>query len=87
MCDTRHTLTIAFHLLCYMTIYVPHTKKINCCKAIRQNRKWMPKISDKIQLKLSDTKTKVKYTFDGHCVEDQTKCKHTDKHAFSTNGG
>jgi len=46
----------------------------------------MPKILDKMQMKLGDIKTKVKYTSDGYSVEGQTKFKHTDKHAFSTNG-
>jgi len=39
-----------------------------------------------MQLKLGDINTKVKYTFDSHSVERQMKFKHTEKHAFSTNG-
>ena len=39
-----------------------------------------------MQLKLRGINTKVKYTFDSHNVEGQTKFKHTDKMHFPPMG-
>jgi hypothetical protein len=58
--------------LCFISCVIWHfTYQDNYCENVGWNRKQMPKILGKMQLKLDDIKTKVKYTFDSYSVEGQ----------------